>query len=452
METIYSLVTKPINQNVGIIRISGPDTFSVVKKMFPDIKLRHSTVEFHKLFLDNEFIDDVLVLIFKSPNSFTGEDVIEIQSHGSMYVIKQIISYLEKNNLVQSEPGEFMKQAFFNGKIDLLKSESINELILADSNLLAKKASKNLNNAEGNVLRNILKKLEDIISLIQVSIDYPENTDLPKYSYEGIKEKLLFVIKDIEKILKNSKKLIKSSKGIKIVFIGFPNAGKSTLLNSILKEERVITSNIAGTTRDTIESTIYINDIKVTFIDTAGIRDKGGVLELKSIKKTIESIEKADLVSILIDSTKDIKKQENEIFSKINIDNKKNIIKVLTKWDKLKNKEKLLSNLNDNYLKISALNNQIDELINYFESFIKNEVIDFDDEEKAILISSFQISNLEIIFYSLKKVLNFLEQKETFDLIGYEIENSIDSLKKILGIKKDPNYLEELFGRFCIGK
>lgn len=446
MDTIFSLVTKPINQNVGIIRVSGPETFFLAKKIFPNTKLNHSTLEVHKLFLNNEFVDDIVLLIFSSPKSFTGEDTIEIQFHGSMYIAEKILSFFEKQNIRQARAGEFMQQAFFNNKIDLIQSEAINELITTENKLVAKKASENINSKQSNELKNILIDLEDIIALIQVSIDYPENTDLPKYSHEGIAKRIKRLRINIEKILNNSKKLLNASRGIKIAFLGFPNVGKSTLLNTFLEKERAITSNIAGTTRDLIESTFFLDGLKITLIDTAGIRKTNSFLEKKSIEKTLWAAKEADLIFMLLDSTKDVKKQEEELTKNINIDKLK-IIKVLTKIDKIKRK----INLKD-YLKISALNNEISEIVDYIKSFIKKEVINFEEEEKAILITSFQFINLQEILNSLIKIENFIFEKGEFDLISYEIEQTMDLIKKILGIKKDPNYLNDLFSRFCIGK
>ncbi|BDV02117.1 MAG: tRNA modification GTPase MnmE [Candidatus Hepatoplasma vulgare] len=446
MDTIFSLVTKPINQNVGIIRISGPETFLLTKKIFPFTKLNHSTLEVHKLFLNDEFIDDVILLIFASPKSFTGEDTIEIQFHGSMYIADKILSFLEKQDVRQAKAGEFMQQAFFNNKIDLIQSEAINELITTEDKLVAKKASENINNKQSNELKDILIHLEDIIALIQVSIDYPENTDLPKYSHEGIGKKVKKLKENIEKILTNSNKLLNASKGVKIAFIGFPNVGKSTLLNSFLKKERAITSNIAGTTRDLIESIFFLDGLKITLIDTAGIRKTNSILEKKSIEKAILATKEADLIFMLLDSTKDIKKQEEELFKNIDTNDLK-IVKVLTKIDKNQSKRS-----EKDYLKISALNNEISEIIDYIKLFIKNEVINFEEEEKAILITSFQFANLQEILDSLIKIESFIFEKVEFDLISYEIERAMDIIKKILGIKKDPNYLNDLFSRFCIGK
>ena len=190
MKTIYSLVTKPINQNIAVIRISGTDAFDVVEKLIPSIELLHKSVQFKKVYINGEFIDDILILSFKAPSSFTGEDIVELQFHGSMFIVEKIASFLNQNNLIQAEPGEFMKQAYMNGKIDLTQSEAINTLILSDNRDLAKASSENLNGKQSKFIDDLLISLGEIVSKIQIAIDHPENTDLPEYNLKNINEKI----------------------------------------------------------------------------------------------------------------------------------------------------------------------------------------------------------------------------------------------------------------------
>jgi len=442
MDTIYSLVTKPINQNVAVIRISGPDTFFIIKKLIPNILIEHNKIQFQKIFINNEFVDDVLILMFKAPHSFTGEDVIEIQFHGSMFIVQKISSYLNSQGIRQAEAGEFMKQAYMNGKLDLSQSEAINTLILSDNKKLAQASSKNLNGEQTQFINTLLKNLGEIVSRIQIAIDHPENTDLPKYNLQNINQKIKKFCFSLQKIIDDSKRLIKISKGIVISIIGIPNSGKSTLLNSLLKEDKAIVSSIEGTTRDIIESSIYLDDFKITFQDTAGIKkDTLDIIEKEGIIRSIKSVEKADIVIFLLDPTKDIQKQKL-LFKNILGNFKDKIIEVHSKSDISKEGE----------IKISAFKNDVNQLLNEISKFIKNNIFDNDKNNNSLLITQKQIDNFKVVLESLKNAIILIEVGETEDIVAFELENAMKKLGIMIGKKIDKNYLENLFASFCVGK
>ncbi len=444
MRTIYSLVTKPINQNVAIIRISGPETFSIVKKIIPKLNHKKNNIEFHKIFHKKEFVDDVLILTFVSPNSFTGENVVEIQLHGSMFVVKKVLSILNSYGALQAEPGEFMKQSYMNGKIDLTQSEAINTLILSENEELSKLSSRNLNGSQTLFINSLLERLGEIVSNIQVSIDYPENTDLPKYNLGRIKKEIKIFIKDFKIIINDSKRLIKYSKGIVISIVGFPNAGKSTLLNAFSKEERAIVSSTEGTTRDVVESIMYIDGVKVTLQDTAGIREKtNNKIEKEGIKRAYNSLEKADLILILLDGTKKISKQR-DFFKKIKSDHGKKIIEVISKAD-------LQDKKDDSEVNISAKNNDINDLLNKVKKFIKENIFD-SKKNNPLLITQNQIDNFNIVLESLDNAVSMIEKNETTDIVAFELETAMKKLGSIIGEKIDQDYMTNLFASFCIGK
>ncbi|CRX37123.1 / mnmE / tRNA modification GTPase MnmE /:640008 Reverse [Candidatus Hepatoplasma crinochetorum] len=445
MQTIYSLVTKPINQNVGIIRISGSFTFDVIKNLYPNLEIKPNSVTFHKLFFKNQFIDDTLVLIFQKPNSFTGEDVCEIHFHGSMIVANKIIEKLATMNITQANPGEFMQQAFMNGKINLTQSEAINTLILTNDRTLANQATKNLNNKQGQFINKIIEKLEDVISRIQVAIDYPENTDLPIYNIKKINQELKVLLNDFKKIINESTKILKIGKGIKIALIGQPNAGKSTLLNKILKEDRAIVSNYKGTTRDVIESSIYLNNHLITFQDTAGLRKFGNKVEKIGIKKSFETLKEADIIILLIDGTKSINKQLSN-FKEITNNYKNKVIISLNKKDQIK------KDIKNNFLKISAKENDIQELEKTIIKYIETKLIAKFAEENAILITDNQINNFNNIKDKLTNVIELIDSDYQEDIISFEIETILKDLYKILGKELDEDYIYQLFSKFCIGK
>lgn len=442
MKTIYSLVTKPINQNVGIIRISGPDAFASIKELIPDFVPEQNKVEFHKLRSKDEFIDDALVLSFVKPNSFTGENVIEIQSHGSMYVIEKILSKLNKFGLVQSEPGEFMKQAYMNGKLDLSQTEAINTLILSENKILANKSLENLDGKQSMYIKESLDKLGGIVSRIQVSIDYPENTDLPEYNLEKIGESINELLIDVKNIINDSQRLVNYSKGIKIAIVGKPNAGKSSLLNALLKEDRAIVSDIEGTTRDVVDSILYIDGIKVTLQDTAGIRNKtNDVIEQEGIRRSMKTVEEADIVLVLIDGVEDINEQR-EFFKDILEIYSNKVIEVITKAD-IKSNEGLNISSNDESYNL---------LLDKIKEFVKLNVFDENKDTNSLLITQSQIDNFTSVKDSLDIALSFIKANETPDVVAFELENSMKLLGKIIGKEIDQDYLTNLFASFCIGK
>ncbi len=441
-KTIYSLVTKPINQNVGIIRISGPRAFEAVEKLAPNFTPSQNKVEFQKLTGKDGYIDDALVLSFVAPNSFTGENIIEIQSHGSMFVIQKIISELSDLDFTQSEPGEFMKQAYMNGKMDLAQIEAINTLILSDTKELSKVATDNLSGKQTNFVNESLTKLGDIVSRIQVSIDYPENTDLPEYNLEKIGESIEEYKEQIKNIINDSQRLVNYSKGIKIALVGIPNAGKSTLLNNLLKEDRAIVSDIEGTTRDVVESITYINGIKATLQDTAGIRSKtDDTIEQEGIRRSIETIEKADIVLVLLDGTKSLEEQRG-YFKEINDKHSNKIIEVITKADVTTHEG----------INVSNEHESLTPLLNEIEKFVKENVFDEEINKNSLLITQSQIDNFNSILNSLDIAIGFIKNNETPDVVAFELENSMKQLGKVIGKEIDQDYITNLFANFCIGK
>ncbi len=441
-KTIYSLVTKPINQNVGIIRISGPRAFEAAKKLAPNFTPSQNKVEFQKLTGKEGYIDDALVLSFVEPNSFTGENVIEIQSHGSMFVIQKIISELSDLDFEQSEPGEFMKQAYMNGKLDLSQTEAINTLILSENKKLTEKSLQNLNGKQSEFINKALETLGGVVSRIQVSIDYPENTDLPEYNLKEIGKSIEEFKNEITSIVVDSQRLVNYSKGIKVALVGIPNAGKSSLLNTLLKEDRAIVSDIEGTTRDVIDSTTFIDGVKVTLQDTAGIRSAtDDVIEQEGIKRSLTTIDNADIVLVLLDGVKDLNEQR-KFFKDITDKHSNKIIEVITKADIKPNEG----------INISNDEESLELLLDAIKTFIKENVFDEDKNDRALLITQNQVDNFSSILNSIEIALGFIKADETPDVVAFELEQSMKQLGKIIGKEIDQNYLTDLFANFCIGK
>jgi tRNA modification GTPase len=408
METIFSLVTKPINQNVSIIRISGPNTFKLVKDLFkPELPTKGNEAVFRKMYdLEGKFIDDTIILIFKNPSSYTGEDLIEIQSHGNMYVVRKILNILEEQGIKKATPGEFTQQAFVNKKLDLDQAEAVNALVNSENDILSEMASQNLNGKQSNKIDQIIDSLIKIIADIKISIDYPENDDVQQYSPDGILKEIKTLDEKIMENINESKVIQRLSNGITVVIVGMPNAGKSTLLNSILDDDKAIVSNTAGTTRDVVEANLLINGIRVTLQDTAGIHTSNDEIELLGIEKSINKAKSADILIGLYDSTRDIKLQENE-FKKNNIYDLIDI-KVFNKND--------ISDIKTDHIKISAEHNDIELLLDEIKRIIEFD-LDKNNLYDPTLITEEQIKTFEKIHKHFINVIRDIEEGITFYIV-----------------------------------
>ncbi len=446
METIYSLVTKPINQNIAVIRISGPDSFVLLNKVLKQkFEPKANFVGYNRFYINNEFVDEGLVLSFLQPNSFTGENVVEIQTHGSMEVVEMILLEFSKYQDIArpANPGEFTKQAFLNKKLDLSKANAINNLILYENQLVSKKAMKNISGEQTKYIDSLVNKLEAIIAKSQVNIDYPENTDLEEFSNKKIESEINNLFEDINSLIIKSDRIQRYINGIKVAIIGEPNAGKSTLINTILGEDRIIVSDIKGTTRDVIDINIKIDGIPIILRDTAGIRkhtdDK---LELIGIEKSQKTIKESDII-IYLQPKNCFNQKVPEYLEQIN----KPIIKVLTKKD-------LDIDIDTNLLdviQISSVNNDIDSLIDALKEIIKKE-ISISSEDENFLIDKLQLKEFKKIRKSLENVIFYIKQGYTTDYFLFEIEDAIQALYKLIGKVVDPDYINNLFGGFCLGK
>ena len=381
METIAAISTAMGNGGIGIIRMSGKETFQILGKIFKNSKNEELKIEKIKgytmqygFIIDSktgEKIDEVLVSFFKNPKSYTKEDMCEINSHGGMVVEKRILEQCLKNGAILAEPGEFTKRAFLNGRIDLSQAESIMDLINSKTEKEAKASINQLEGDLSNKIKEIRHDLLDVMADIEASIDYPE------YDIEEVtNQKALNILDNVTNKLESLKDSFRNGKilkeGIKTIIVGKPNAGKSSLLNLILNEDRAIVRDVAGTTRDTIEEFINVKGIPLKLIDTAGIRDTEDTIESIGVKKSIKLIDDADLIISIFDDSRELEKEDYEILKMI--ENKKAII-VLNKIDlgkqELQKREEILK-LNCPTVKMSAkLGKGLEELytsiINMFE-------------------------------------------------------------------------------------
>ena len=455
-KTIVAISTASGNGGIGIIRLSGRQTFDIIDKIFipknksKDIKgytMKYGNIVNPK---NNEIIDEVLVAYFVAPKSYTTENMCEINSHGGTVVEKRILELCLENGAELAEPGEFTKRAFLNGRIDLSQAEGIIDLINSKTEMEAKES---INQLEGNLSKKIKKieqKMLDIMVNIEVTIDYPEYDVEEVTNSEALKKlnEIHNLLNELENSF-NKGKIIKD--GIKTVIIGKPNAGKSSLLNSLLKEDRAIVSDIAGTTRDTIEEYLNIEGIPLKLIDTAGIRDTENTIEKIGVEKSKKLVNDADLIIAIFDISGSLDEDDRKIIELIR--DKKAII-LLNKVDVLKNNNKMeeeIKKLNKPVIKISAkeemgLENLYDEIKKMFEL---NEI----SSNNEILITNERHKN-QII----KAKQNILDAIETVrnntpvDIISIYINQAMEDLGEITGVNVSENIINEIFAKFCLGK
>ena len=456
MSTIASISTAPGIGGIGIIRMSGEKTFEILEKIFKpkteqkieDIK--GYTIKYGHIIENKEIIDEVLVSYFKAPRSYTKENMCEINSHGGNIVVKKILEMCLKNGAELAEPGEFTKRAFLNGRIDLAQAESVIDVINAKSEKEAKSGIKQLEGYLSSEIKGIKQEILDVLVNIEVTIDYPEY-DTPEVQEQEIMQMLESVGNKLEKLEKSfdNGKIIKD--GIKTAIIGKPNAGKSSLLNAILKEDRAIVTDIAGTTRDTIEEFVTINGIPLNLVDTAGIRESSDEVEKIGVEKSIKQAKDADLIIAIFDSSKDLTDEDLEILELIK--NKKSII-LLNKSDlnaKINENDSRFTKITDNIIKISALNKTgIDLLYEKISNMFNLNEINLDND---ILITNIRHKN--IISKSLdnvKKSKEALEMNLPIDIITIYIKNVLEDLGEITGEVVTEDIINEIFSKFCLGK
>ena len=441
-DTIVALATAPMESAIGLIRISGKKSFSIIEQIF-NKKINKSlakNISFGKIIDGGKIIDEVLVLSFKAPNSFTGEDVVEITVHGSLIVINRVIQLIIKHGARMAERGEFSKRAYFNGKIDLIQAESINDLITSKSEEAANLA---LSGLEGRVSSNInllKEKLLSVLAHIEVNIDYPEYEDIEQITTTKLLPLINSLISDMKDLLNDAKIGAVIKNGINTAIIGRPNVGKSSILNSLIKEDKAIVSEIAGTTRDVVEGRAYFDGITFNFLDTAGIRESEDKIESIGIKKTKEMIEKADLV-IMVTDNEEITDNDDIKLAKL-ISNKKHII-VFNKSDLRKSKS-------DNKVRISAKNGQIDNLISAMIRAVGFNVKNY--ENKPLLSNARQVGLISKALSALEDAHKAAVIFQPTDLVEVDIKLALEAILDIRGEMAKDNLSEEIFARFCLGK
>ena len=454
MSVIAAISTSPGIGGISIIRMSGKEVFEILDKIFePKNKasnIKGYSIKYGNIVENGIIIDEVLVSYFLEPNSYTTENMCEINSHGGNIIANKILELCLKNGANLAEPGEFTKKAFLNGRIDLSQAESVIDIINAKTSKEAQVAINQLEGFLSKKIKGIKQKLLSAISDIEATIDYPEY-EIEEETSANI-EKILSNIKDDLTVLErsfNTGKILKE--GIDIAIIGKPNSGKSSLLNYILKEERAIVTNIEGTTRDTIEENINIDGIPFKIIDTAGIRKSDDEIENLGIQKSRNLAQKAELIIAIFDSSREFEEEDEEI---LNLVEKKNAIIVLNKIDlkkviekddiKIKEKQKPI-------VEISTVTGEgIPKIYEEIIKMFKTDKIKIDNETMITNIRHKNIISTAI--EEVDKALKVITKKEPIDIVSIYMRETIEQLNKITGESVTEDIINEIFSKFCLGK
>ncbi len=454
METIVAISTAPGNSGIGIVRLSGEECFDILKAIFKpkyDTKIKGYSIKYGNIIDEkNDIIDEVLVSYFISPKSYTGENMCEINSHGNFIVLKQILDLCIKKGAILAEPGEFTKRAFLNGRIDLSQAESVIDLINSKSESDKKTAMNQLKGYLSKKIKSIKSEILDIMADIEASIDYPEYDIEEKSSLKILNKnnKIILILKKLENSFNNGKIL---RDGISVAIVGRPNAGKSSLLNAMLKEERAIVTDVEGTTRDTIEEYITIDGILFKIIDTAGIRNSIDKIEQIGIDKSKKALREADLVITIFDSTQNLTDDDLEILESIK---NKNAIILLNKIDLnkniLKDNKKILDTKKD-VIEISVTSEVgISDLYKKMTEIFRNKVLG--TENNAIITNVRHREAITNAKNSLLRVNDTINEGMPIDITAIYFKDAIEELNKITGENVTEDIINEIFSKFCLGK
>lgn len=447
-DTICAIATLVGESSINVIRVSGDSSIEIVNKIFnKDLTKKESnTISYGYIMDNNEKIDEVLVSIFRSPKSFTTEDIVEINTHGGKVCVNKIMELLLCNGARLAEPGEFLKRAFLNGRIDLMQAEAVSDLINSKTDNARKMSIKGVDKELSNKINDLRNNILSLIANIEVNIDYPEYEDAVIVTCDLIEEKTGYVEKEIKKLLNESENGLLIKNGINIAIVGKPNVGKSSILNKLLKEEKAIVTDVKGTTRDIVEGTILLQGIEINFFDTAGIRQTDEIVESIGIEKSIKKINESDLILFVVDSATEFDNEDKIVLSKIK--NKK--VLVVYNKDDLKIKEiselsyfdSIKINTKDNF-KIDLLKNKIVEIFN---------LNDITNSDYTYISNARQIGLLRKCLEIIKEINEEINKKVPVDLLEINVKNLWETLGEITGNTYRDELLDEIFSKFCLGK
>ena len=451
-DTICAIATSQGVGAIAIIRVSGDESISIVNRIFKGNNLEKvdsHTINYGHIVNNDEVIDEVLVTIMKAPRTFTAEDTVEINTHGGIAPTNKVLELLLEKGCRLAEPGEFTKRAFLNGRIDLLEAEAVMDMINAKTDTQRKMAANQIEGKTSNLINELRNDMVQIISNINVNIDYPEYDDVDIITEDILKPKIKNLKDKINKILKESEngKIIKE--GIKTSIIGRPNVGKSSLLNTLLQEDKAIVTDIAGTTRDIVEGQIRINGIILNMIDTAGIRETNDKIEALGVEKSKKIMDESDLILFMLNNNEELTDDIRELLEKLN--NKKYLVII--------NKNDLESKINrdelnidkDKIIELSIIENKgIEELKNKISELFNMEEIETKDP--TYLSNTRSISILRKCLERVEDIEKSINNNIPIDMIELDIKSIWEELGTINGSSYEEELLDEMFSRFCLGK
>lgn len=447
-DTIAAISTTLGVGAISIIRVSGNESISIVNNIFKGkdlMDVRTHTINYGHIVDKEKIIDEVLVSVMRAPKSFTMEDIVEINCHGGIATTNKILELLLLNGCRLAEPGEFTKRAFLNGRIDLLEAEGVMDVLSAKTEKSRTLAVNQLSGRTSKMIDDLRQKIVEVLANIEVNIDYPEYQDIEQMTNENLKNKLIVIENDLEHILKNSEngKLIKE--GISVSIIGRPNVGKSSILNRLLEEEKAIVTDIEGTTRDIVEGTIQIDGLLINFIDTAGIRETSDIVESIGVKKSMDLIDKSDLVLFVLNNNEMINDEDRSILKKL--ENKNHIIVV----NKMDLDSKLVLDETENIVYISALEDKnIDKLKEKIKQIYQLEQIE--TEDMTYLSNARSISLVKEAKQAIENAKEGINSNIPIDMVEIDVKKAWDLLGEIIGKTYQEELINQLFSQFCLGK
>lgn len=461
-ETIAAISTSMNNAGIGIIRITGENAFQVIDRIYRSKggqkKLSHQpshTIHYGFIMEKDEVIDEVLVMIMRAPRSYTAEDTVEINCHGGIVAMRKVLEAVLKNGARPADPGEFTKRAFLNGRIDLSQAEAVIDVIEAQNEYALKSSIKQLKGSVQGIIKTLREKILYEIAYIESALDDPEHISLEDYP-EELEEKNSLFIKEIEQLLKKSENGKIITEGIRTVILGKPNVGKSSLLNLLSGEERAIVTDIAGTTRDTLEEKVCIDGITLILIDTAGIRETEDVVERIGVRRSKEAVKEADLIIYIADSSTKLDENDEEIM-RLLLDKRSIILlnkidlQAVTTEDHIREKVKNMGGRDDIIISISAKESRgIEKISEALRMLFFEGRLSFNDEiyitnmrHKTALMSALE---------SLKQVEESIRTGMSEDFFSIDLMSAYESLGKILGESLGEDLVNEIFSKFCMGK
>ena len=446
METIIALSTASGHGAISIVRMSGDNAIDIINQVFvgKDLtKVDSHTINYGKIYDKEEYIDEVLVSIFRAPKTYTKEDVVEVNCHGSMFVAEKIMEILIEKGARIANPGEFTKRAFLNGRIDLTQAEAVMDVINSQTETSLKFANVAIQGAVYKLIKRFRDKLLNCIAKVEVNIDYPEYEDELIVTDEYLKPILLKLKEELEEILEKTKTSKYIREGISTAIIGQPNVGKSSLLNALLREDKAIVTNIAGTTRDIVEGKINVGGLTLKLIDTAGVRETIDEVERIGVEKTKKVLQDAELVILMLDNNKELNEIDIEL---LELTKEKTRIIVLNKKDLEKR-----NSYSGEAVEISLLDSNS---ANVIEKEIKKKcnISNINSFDATYIGNVRQITKIKEALKSINEALEGINFGYPVDMINVDITNAWNSLGEIIGEGNPEELINNLFTNFCLGK